>query len=559
MMTATTTFIRGETAAASKKKVHTPLKSQDQSKRHTSERRSDFQNQPEDGRGSNKFIPVTKTPKEILAAESRKFKPPPPMLRKKIEELVRAGKLSHFIKEIRQDRDQQKTGKKDASVKDKATAIYMIQPWGRRALYKSMDEFYDSEITVTVQRYHWKAWDKRNPSSTIHAHGMLKFPVNGEIVTICSTNLMLTECATIAAIPKDSVKKAEARHKIFKVAIHPDFSDQEITIGGTISTKARTQLCTLLKGNLDIFTSQLKKGQAMERAKAIQVEVQKEAGILREVDYHDWLSNPVMKLIEWSNPSAVTPLSVSWTPTKAIIKYRWRNKMRKRRLSTPITSRRNVSRIHDQSERIKSCPDKTEAVLQLPSPQKIKEILADFLVEKPKDASPKALVIKTLQEPWTLFTNGSSCVDRSGTGLILTSLEGTEFTYALKFQFTASNNEAEYETLIAGLWIAAHMGVHNVYVSVDSKLVANQVLRTYVAKEENMIKYLEKAKSLNSDFVNFSISQVPISKNKKADALTKIASTSSEHISKQVLVEVLKEKSIQEREMATIVAKERPT
>ncbi|GJU72201.1 hypothetical protein Tco_1263606 [Tanacetum coccineum] len=42
MMTATTAFIRGETAAASKKKVHTPWKPQDQSKRHTSERRSDF-------------------------------------------------------------------------------------------------------------------------------------------------------------------------------------------------------------------------------------------------------------------------------------------------------------------------------------------------------------------------------------------------------------------------------------------------------------------------------------------------------------------------------------
>nr|GEV00581.1 reverse transcriptase domain-containing protein [Tanacetum cinerariifolium] len=80
MMTATTIFIRGETAAASKKKVHTPWKSQDQSKRHTSEGRSDFQNQPKDGRGSNKFTPLTITPKEIFTAESGKFKPPPPML-----------------------------------------------------------------------------------------------------------------------------------------------------------------------------------------------------------------------------------------------------------------------------------------------------------------------------------------------------------------------------------------------------------------------------------------------------------------------------------------------
>nr|GEZ39927.1 reverse transcriptase domain-containing protein [Tanacetum cinerariifolium] len=41
---------------------------------------------------------------------------------------------------------------------------------------------------------------------------------------------------------------------------------------------------------------QKKRGQAPERAKDIQAEVQKlvEAGIMREVYYHDWLFNPVM-------------------------------------------------------------------------------------------------------------------------------------------------------------------------------------------------------------------------------------------------------------------------
>ncbi|GJV66914.1 reverse transcriptase domain-containing protein [Tanacetum coccineum] len=187
------------------------------------------------------------------------------------------------------------------------------------------------------------------------------------------------------------------------------------------------------------------------------------------------------------------------------------------------------------------------------------QILADFLVEKPDEAPPDTLVVETPQEPWTLFTDESSCVDGSGAGLILTSPEGTEFTYALRFQFTASNNEAEYEALIAGLRITAQMGVRNVHVSVDSKLVANQVLGTYVAKEENMIKYLEKAKSMVSGFANFSISQVPRSKNKKADALSKIASTSFAHLSKQVLVEVLKEKSIQEKEVMTVVEEDGPT
>ncbi|GKE48064.1 reverse transcriptase domain-containing protein [Tanacetum coccineum] len=180
-------------------------------------------------------------------------------------------------------------------------------------------------------------------------------------------------------------------------------------------------------------------------------------------------------------------------------------------------------------------------------------------MEKPNEVPPDTSVKEAPQKPWTMFMDGLSCIDGPGAGLILTSLEGTNFTYALRFQFTASNNEAEYEALIAGLRIAAQMGAHHVQVSVDSKLVENQVLGTYVAKEENMIKYLEKVKTLVSGFASFLINQVPRSKKKKADALSKIASTSFAHLSKQVLVEILKEKSIQEKEVAEVVEEEGPT
>ncbi|GJS63019.1 reverse transcriptase domain-containing protein [Tanacetum coccineum] len=136
-----------------------------------------------------------------------------------------------------------------------------------------------------------------------------------------------------------------------------------------------------------------------------------------------------------------------------------------------------------------------------------------------------------LLEPWILFTDGSSCTDGSGAGLILTNPEGMEFTYALRFRFDATYNEAEYEALIAGLRIAEQMGVKNLQANVDSRLVANQVNGT----------------------------QVPISKNKKAGALSKIASTSFAHLSKQVLVEELKEKSIGETEVLAVVEEEGDT
>nr|GEU92112.1 reverse transcriptase domain-containing protein [Tanacetum cinerariifolium] len=140
MMIATTAFIRGEAAAVNKKKGHMSWKPQDQSKKHT-DKRPDFRGHSRDGRGANRFTPLTKTPKEILVAEANKFQPPPPMvtpvekrngnkfcdfhndkghstdecmqLKKQIEELVRAEKLSHLIKEIKQGREQPKReGKK---------------------------------------------------------------------------------------------------------------------------------------------------------------------------------------------------------------------------------------------------------------------------------------------------------------------------------------------------------------------------------------------------------------------------------------------------------------
>nr|GEW42786.1 reverse transcriptase domain-containing protein [Tanacetum cinerariifolium] len=79
----------------------------------------------------------------------------------------------------------------------------------------------------------------------------------------------------------------------------------------------------------------------------------------------------------------------------------------------------------------------------------------DFLNKIPNNALQSTSVAETQEETWTLFTDGSSCVDGSGAGLILTNPDGIEFTYALRFQFAASNNEAEYEALIAGKEVTA--------------------------------------------------------------------------------------------------------
>ncbi|GJY37292.1 reverse transcriptase domain-containing protein [Tanacetum coccineum] len=942
---------------ARQKKGHHNLEDTGPVKKHGFRARSQLQGQPRDERGSSKFTPLTRTPKEILATEAGKFKPPPPMVTP--VEKRSSNKFCDFHNDKGHSTNEWERStnsrEKEAPDKDKSMAIYMIQPWHRMTRQKVTQSFkHVSEITfpslttssgtegllvieaeIGGHMIHRMYVDGGSfPTEVLYEHcfnqlrpeiknqmvpattsltgfsgetiwplGQLRLlvtigdadhstrawmnfmivrslsPYNGIIgrpgireIQACNHSPRNANFPDSIEIPKE----AGVRHENFKVALHPNFPDQEVAIGGTLSAKERTELCSLLKKNLDIFAwqpsdmtgvprsiaehrlniregyspvRQKKRGQAPERAKAIQAEVQKlvEAGIMREVYYHEWLSNPVMvkkhdgswrMCVDFTDlnkacPQDCYPLpEIDWK-VESLCGYPFKcfldaykgyhqiqmaesdeektafhtsqgvycyTKMPFGLKNAGATYQRLVDKAFDSQvgrnievyvddlvikshteaemlrdidetfrtlrkinmklnpkkctfgavegmflgymispEGIKPCPDKTEAVLQLPSPRTIKEvqslngklaslnrflsksaerslplfktlkkcikksdfhwtpeaeqafkqlkqhlselpllvapkpkevlivylftthgaisavlmtergtvqtpvyfvsrtlqgpelnytpmeklvlslvfaakrlrryfqahpiavvtdqpikqiisrpdvagrlqkwsvmlgehnityrprtsvkgqILADFLIEKPDESPSDTSVVETPQEPWTLFTDGSSCVDGSGAGLILTSPEGTEFTYALRFQFTASNNEAEYEALIAGLRIAAQMGVRNVHVSVDSKLVANQVLGAYVAKEENMIKYLEKVKSLVSGFANFSISQVPRSKNKKADALSKIASTSFAHLSKQVLVEILKEKSIQEKEVTTVVEEDGPT
>nr|GFC39877.1 reverse transcriptase domain-containing protein [Tanacetum cinerariifolium] len=65
-------------------------------------------------------------------------------------------------------------------------------------------------------------------------HGMLKFPVDGGIATIRSTILIPTECASVTT---SSLTPGEERTRPanFTVALHPDFPDQEVVIGGSLS------------------------------------------------------------------------------------------------------------------------------------------------------------------------------------------------------------------------------------------------------------------------------------------------------------------------------------
>nr|GEY98353.1 reverse transcriptase domain-containing protein [Tanacetum cinerariifolium] len=731
MMIATTAFIRGEAAAANKKKGHMSWRPQDQSKKHT-DKRPNFQGHSRDGDNTDECM----------------------QLKKQIEELVRAGKLSHRIKEIKQGREQPKTGRKEVAVKDKPTTIYMVQSWQRTVKQKITQSFEQGKgITFsplanshrtegplvieaevgghTIHRmyidgdatYSTKAWMNfmivkslspyngiigRSGLKAIQAvpstvHGMLKFLTEEWIVTIRSSLLIPAECVSVDTSSVTPGEK-KARPANLTVPLHPNFPDQEVVVRGSLSDKGRTELCSLLKKNLDIFAWQPSDMTGVPRSVAehrLNVREGCPAADEEKTAFHTGqrvycytkmpfgLKNAgatYQRLMDKAFKNQMGR-NIEVYVDDLVVKSHTEAEMVRDIEETFQTLRKINMKLNPKKfsfglaegvflgyvitpEGIKPCPDKMIAVLQLPSPQTIKEvqslnrklaslnrflskstekslplfqtlkkcikksdfrwttkaeqafqqlkqhfsalpllatpkpreelimyfsathgaisavlmiewgtahmpvyfisralqgpklnyspmkklvlslvfaakrlrryfqahpiavitdqlikqvmsrpdaagrlqkwsimlgehnityrprtsikgqILADFLNEMPSNASQGTSVAETQEEPWMLFTDGSSCVDGSGAGLILTNPDGVEFTYAL------------------------------------------------------------------SGFKTFSICQVPRSKNKKADALSKIASTSFAHLSKQVLVEVLETKSITAKEVTAVIKEE---
>ena len=60
-------------------------------------------------------------------------------------------------------------------------------------------------------------------------------------------------------------------------------------------------------------------------------------------------------------------------------------------------------------------------------------------------------------------------------GLVLVSPERITIEKSLRLNFSATNNEAEYETLPMGMMMVQKMGGNAVRVFSDSKLVVRQV------------------------------------------------------------------------------------
>ncbi|KAL0405125.1 UNVERIFIED_CONTAM: Ribonuclease HI [Sesamum latifolium] len=163
------------------------------------------------------------------------------------------------------------------------------------------------------------------------------------------------------------------------------------------------------------------------------------------------------------------------------------------------------------------------------------QALVDFISKMtgaPPEETPK-------DEKWLLHVDESSTTQGSGVGIVITSPQGKDLEFAVKFGFKASNNEAEYETLVAGMKMAHEAGTRHLLAYSDSQLVVKQVEGIYEAKEENMVQYLQQIAELKTSFKSFQIIQIPREENVKADCLSKLASALEDCRTRHITIQYL--------------------
>nr|GEV74284.1 hypothetical protein [Tanacetum cinerariifolium] len=443
------------------------------------------------------------------------------------------------------------------------------EDWRRKTLRFGLDEFCGRKVIVSIQQNYWKTRSRKLQAVPLTAHIMLKIPVEGGVITLKSSRLVALECALVFGPEETPPAPKPMVEERIKVAINPEYPEQTIMIGFTLTEEGHNKLCNLLQRNLDIFAwkpmnmtgvpRHIAEHRLNIREGCTPVKQKVEEGMFLgykvntkglkvcpdKVDAVLSLSSPkclkdvqklnekVVSLNKFLAKSAEKSLPFFKTLKKYTKKsdFHWTAKAEEAfkqmkqliaelpMLTAPTekeelivylaAAKETVSAVLMMKRKAKQMPiyfvsralrgpELNYTSMEKPRVSVKGQILADFIVERPEEGSSNTLmeVEEELPEPWILFTDGSFYTDGSEAGLILTNPEGVEFTYALRFRFDATNNEAEYEALIFGLRITEQMG--QVLVEELKEKSIREVEILAVVEEEGdtwmtpIFKYLEE-------------------------------------------------------------------
>ncbi|XP_070018251.1 uncharacterized protein [Nicotiana sylvestris] len=123
--------------------------------------------------------------------------------------------------------------------------------------------------------------------------------------------------------------------------------------------------------------------------------------------------------------------------------------------------------------------------------------------------------------------DGASNVKGFGLGIVLKPPTGNTIRQSIKTS-RLTNNEAEYEAIIAGLELAKILGAELIEAKCDSLLVVNQVNKSFEVREDRMQRYLNKLQVTLHRFKEWTLDHVPQEQSSEADALANLGSSVEE-------------------------------
>ena len=161
----------------------------------------------------------------------------------------------------------------------------------------------------------------------------------------------------------------------------------------------------------------------------------------------------------------------------------------------------------------------------------------------PYDGNMDGKLVDTISQyclpTWEVHVDGASNQKGSGVGLVLISPEKVVLEKSLRLDFSATNNEAEYDGLLEGMAMVQRMEGKFIKLFSDSRLVVGQVRGEFEAKDERMQGYLRQVRCMQSKFDSFDLLHVPRSGNAHAHFLAMIATSSTQDLPRVILVEDL--------------------
>jgi ribonuclease HI len=124
-----------------------------------------------------------------------------------------------------------------------------------------------------------------------------------------------------------------------------------------------------------------------------------------------------------------------------------------------------------------------------------------------------------------IFTDGASRGNPGpgAIGAIIKEQQGRHIAHISQAIGETTNNQAEYQAIIAALEAAIRLGARQVELKSDSELVVKQLNGQYRVKKTTLKSLYQRVKELTNQFEDFTITHIPRQQNTEADKLANTA------------------------------------